>query len=250
MRCRPEVNLDTDIPYWVPRNIFYTHFDQDDFRCRESIAVRPAYLADWFYTPEGGPTRFFLPTVQLISGKTQFINGRHRTAVLLPFLEKLPIAVACESGKAAAWVDKLGLDSFSLDCWIDLPDLPILSTLFTRPLEPTVSDDRTDREILENIDRLVRDIALKGAKTIEEVEAISRLMTEPIEALHLSQRTMDVLTGAGIKTVKALASLRASELLAIESMGRLSRNEIIEVLAENGLRLRHGEYFHVPRGVS
>lgn len=113
-----------------------------------------------------------------------------------------------------------------------------------------MSDNRTDREILENIDRLVRDIALKGAKTIEEVEAISRLISEPIEVLHLSQRTTEVLTGAGIKTVKELACLRASDLLAIEAIGRLSRNEIIEVLAENGLRLRHDQYFHVPRGVS
>lgn len=104
-----------------------------------------------------------------------------------------------------------------------------------------MSEPRTDREILEDIDRLVRDLALRGAKTIEELESAVRLMNEPIAALHLAQRTADVLTQAGIKTIRELASLRASELLTLDNLGRLRRNEIIEVLAQHGLRLRHDQ---------
>lgn len=39
-------------------------------------------------------------------------------------------------------------------------------------------DERTDREILEHVDRIVNSLALKGAKTIEELEASLRLLNE------------------------------------------------------------------------
>src|SRR4029079_18588645 len=92
MRCLPELTLSSDSPYWVARDAFLSHFDQADFHCRESHHIVPSYLSDWFYTPEDGTMRFCLPTVMFIAGKTQFINGRHRTAVLLPHLKELPIA--------------------------------------------------------------------------------------------------------------------------------------------------------------
>ena len=128
MRCLPELSLNTDIPFWVARGVLLERFDQDDLLCRESQDVTPAYLADWFYTPEDGITRFKLPTVQFIAGRTQFINGRHRTAVLLPYLESLPLAFAL-SGNGRELLRQFALVPLALTDYIDLPDLPMVESL-------------------------------------------------------------------------------------------------------------------------
>lgn len=103
-------------------------------------------------------------------------------------------------------------------------------------------DKRTDREILEHMDRIVNSLALKGAKTIEELESSLRLLNEPIDSLHLTQHSHEALANAGLDSVRDIVRLRASELVALPKIGRLSRNEIIDVLAQHGLRLRHDVY--------
>lgn len=80
-------------------------------------------------------------------------------------------------------------------------------------------------------------IALGVTKTIEEIESISELLSAPIEILKLSQRCDDVLNKAGIQIVRELASLSEPQLRAIPAIGRLCMKEVVEVLAERGLRL-------------
>lgn len=111
-------------------------------------------------------------------------------------------------------------------------------------------DKRTDREILEHVDRIVNSLALNGAKTIEELEASLRLLNEPIDSLHLTQRSHEALADAGLNSVRDIVRLRASELVALPKIGRLSRNEIVHVLAQHGLRLRHDVYYDLTRGVN
>lgn len=132
MLCLPYVTVATDEPFWVPRAIFFEHFDQDDFLCRESVDVAPSYVASWFYTPEDGKRRFELPTVCFVAGKTEFISGRHRTAVLLPHLDNLPIAFSLlrygePDESLRRLLDPLRLIPMKFDEWIELPDLPLLS---------------------------------------------------------------------------------------------------------------------------
>ena len=111
-------------------------------------------------------------------------------------------------------------------------------------------DKRTDREILEHVDRIVNSLALKGAKTIEELEASLRLLNEPIDSLHLTQRSHEALANAGLNSVRDIVCLRASELVALPKIGRLCRNEIVAALAQHGLRLRHDVYYDLTRGVN
>ena len=129
MRCLPTLTLDTDVPFWVTIEVFRQHFDQEDFLFRESISIKPLYLDEWFYTPADGIRRFVLPTVQIVSGKTQFINGRHRTAVLLGYLENLPIAFSLQNPAAKVFLSRLPLLPLAIDKLIELPDLPIVKCL-------------------------------------------------------------------------------------------------------------------------
>lgn len=129
MRCLPELTLNSDVPFWVTREVFLQHFDQDDFLCRESTKVISSYLAEWFHKPANGPMRFKLPTVQFVAGKTQFISGRHRTAVLLPYLNEFPVAFALADKKAQDLLGRLALRPLDLHEIIELPDLPILERL-------------------------------------------------------------------------------------------------------------------------
>lgn len=137
MRCLPYLTLSDDEPFWVTRETFLQHFDQDDFLCRESQVVTHAYLAEWFFSQADGTSRFMLPTVQIIAGKTQFINGRHRTAVLLHYQNEFPIAfalpdkgaISSSAREAQDFLRCLAPRPLDIHQFIELPDLPIVDRL-------------------------------------------------------------------------------------------------------------------------
>lgn len=124
MKCTPTLTLDTDSPFWVTRDVFERVFDQADFRCRNQELIEGNYSKHWFYVDEFGSNRFLLPTVNLVSGKTQFINGRHRTAVLFERIDRIPIAFV--TGGAVDLAKSLGLEPVYDNEQIELPDLPIV----------------------------------------------------------------------------------------------------------------------------
>jgi hypothetical protein len=131
LRCLPYVNLPTDAPWWVAKSAFLEHFDQNDFLCRHIKSVTDAYLKEWFH---GGPdeTRYFnIAPVSVINGKTQFISGRHRTAVLLAHLERIPLSFAMRDIRDADrdWIHSVALTPIDTHTLIDLPNLPIKQSL-------------------------------------------------------------------------------------------------------------------------
>lgn len=132
MHCKLEVNLDTDIPYWVEVSSFLNNFDQSDFKIREVQNVTDAYLKDWFYDNSNGDCCFLIPPVNVHGGVTQFISGRHRTAVLLKHLDRLPLSFdsrdLSESDKK--WIESVAFQLIDLEVEvIELPDLPIKEAL-------------------------------------------------------------------------------------------------------------------------
>jgi len=130
VRCFPYVE-ETDAPCWVIKYFFFKNFDQNDFLCRHIKNVDDAYLADWFHNGSH-QTRFFkIPPVPVHNRKTQFISGRHRTAVLLRHLERVPLAFAMRNiGDAdKAWIESVADAPIETEALIDLPDLPIVASL-------------------------------------------------------------------------------------------------------------------------
>ena len=131
MEVFAEVNLASDIPYWIARESFYRYFDQENFLNREVRDVQSAYLKDWFPASANGTIKFLIPVVSAIAAKTDLISSRHRLAVLLPHLEQLPIAIATRHLQPDArefWdtIPKCPLDP-AAPFWI--PDFPIRDTL-------------------------------------------------------------------------------------------------------------------------
>jgi len=124
MLCLPLATLPTDFPYWVTREDFMAYFDQTDYLCRDARVVKPNYCSSWFNKVDNGTLEFYLPTVQVIEGKTQFINGRHRTAVLFSQIEKIPIAFT--KGVARDLAERLQFSPVNMDQYIALPDLPFV----------------------------------------------------------------------------------------------------------------------------
>jgi hypothetical protein len=131
MLCIPELTLNSDRPYWVTRDSFYSYFDQEDFLNRTKLSVAHAYLSDWFHKTEAGDLHFYIPTVGVVAGKTQFINGRHRAAVLLYYLDEIPIAFAVEhiDEKARQIMEYVQRRPLTITIPIDIPDLPIFDKL-------------------------------------------------------------------------------------------------------------------------
>jgi len=120
------LTLATDEPFWIARTIFYEYFDQDDFLKRECVNVSQNYLEAWFVNESNGARKFMLPTVQYIGGKTQFINGRHRAAVLIKCMARVPIAFAMSSSESKDWLAFLPKVSMGPAEAIEIPDLPVV----------------------------------------------------------------------------------------------------------------------------
>lgn len=131
MLAFPYLTLNSDEPYWVTRETFLSAFNQEDFTFREVLNIDYAYLSDWFHTKENTELYFSLPTVGVVSSKTQFINGRHRTAVLLAHLEEIPVAFAMDdlNPDARRFIENIPKRPLSLTESFFLPDLPICDSL-------------------------------------------------------------------------------------------------------------------------
>ena len=111
----------------MSKSDFYAYFDQEDFALRAVRDVCPAYLSEWFCVDEHGLVRFRLSPVSAVGGKTQFVSGRHRLAVILPHLADLPIAFAfnChlpERGKRL--LEAIPKRPLNVDVPLELPDFP------------------------------------------------------------------------------------------------------------------------------
>lgn len=133
MDCLPLITKSTDVPFWIKRLDFNRLVHSQNYLCRNVQAIYPdAYLADWF-VPSGvsGVHGFPLPTVYLDAGRIKFINGRHRTAVLLKHLEVVPMAMAVDAASEnhdfQALFASIKHADLRLDAPIQLPSLPLLS---------------------------------------------------------------------------------------------------------------------------
>ena len=113
MKCLPALTDETDRAFWISREDFGRVFDQRDFNCRASKQIEENYSEYWVEEDLQGNLCFRLPVVDVVSGTTQFINGRHRTAVLLRKLPRVPIAFTAGPAQDLAWhkhVDTRNLD--------------------------------------------------------------------------------------------------------------------------------------------
>jgi len=68
---------------------------------------------------------FILPVVAFINNRTQFINGRHRTAVLLKYMNFIPLALAHPFSMNPHFINQITNNPIKNNDFIDLPDLPM-----------------------------------------------------------------------------------------------------------------------------
>ena len=106
--------------------MFLSVFDQNDFACRDCLNVSPVFRSDWFNASDDGTPIFILPVVQFTNGRTQFIDGRHRVAVLLPLMERLPIALAHPFAMNKLTLKRITNSPLDISTCIDLPDLKVV----------------------------------------------------------------------------------------------------------------------------
>ena len=129
MKVYAYFNLPEDKPYLINIHDFKKYFDQDDFVNRDCFNVKDAYLSSWFSVDEENRQVFILPTVQFVNGRTQFINGRHRTAVLINYMELIPIALAMPLNWEPKVLNKINQRPIVKDKTIEIPNLKIYDSL-------------------------------------------------------------------------------------------------------------------------
>jgi len=67
--------------------------DREDFECRKSKIIKDIYHQAWFLNKNKNILQFIPPTIYIHKGKICFINGRHRTALLINKLDVIPMLV-------------------------------------------------------------------------------------------------------------------------------------------------------------
>ncbi|HAS8552180.1 TPA: hypothetical protein I7777_21915 [Vibrio vulnificus] len=126
-------SLESGDEYFVlSREVFFDYVDIEDFECRKSQTIEPAYNLRWFEAE----TMFLPPIMYFKGGKIRFINGRHRTALLFDYLSKIPVIfLSAGASRLASTVDiehtQMLMDSLlnplDVDKHFDFPTLPIVS---------------------------------------------------------------------------------------------------------------------------
>lgn len=120
--------------FWITKREFEIYISQKDFiENRDQKDVENKFSEDCFDSKD---KRIFFPASVAILREdrtTQFINGRHRTAVLLKFIDPIPLGFVvsahrrCPSGymDGEEYALSLGLSPIMPGSIIELPDLPI-----------------------------------------------------------------------------------------------------------------------------
>jgi hypothetical protein len=99
--------------------------------CRDVEHVVDAYLEEWFYSDASGNRHFLIPPVSVRQKVTQFISGRHRTAVLLRHLDSVPLAFDSRftTKEEEDWVWSIASGPVNKSVQLELPDFPIRAAL-------------------------------------------------------------------------------------------------------------------------
>ncbi|MEZ9302984.1 hypothetical protein BCT94_04045 [Vibrio breoganii] len=126
-------SLESGDKYFVlSRGVFFDHVDNEDFTCRKSSTIEPAYHQNWFEAE----AMFLPPIMYFKDGKIRFINGRHRTALLFEFLTEIPVVFlsadasrftsTIEIERTQMLMDRL-LTPLNVHKYFDFPTLPIVN---------------------------------------------------------------------------------------------------------------------------
>ncbi|EJV9415944.1 hypothetical protein BOO22_21100 [Vibrio cidicii] len=126
-------SLESGDKYFVlSREVFFDYVDLEDFECRKSNTIEPAYHRHWFEAE----TMFLPPIMYFKDGKIRFINGRHRTALLFDHLSEIPViflsaGASCFASTGEIEHTQMLMDSMlnplDVDKYFDFPTLPIVN---------------------------------------------------------------------------------------------------------------------------
>jgi hypothetical protein len=92
--------------YVLNRDYFNEYVDKEDFDCRKSLTIEQAYHKNWFEIEN----KFLPPILFFYNGKIQFINGRHRTALLFESLSEIPVIFLSSDAKFGATDEEVRLN--------------------------------------------------------------------------------------------------------------------------------------------
>lgn len=129
------------------------------------------------------------------------------------------------------------LDSVFTKWWPELESK--LTSLRSQPASAHQSPSRPDRELLEELLSLVRDMTFTraAARGRGALATVAEMHADPIESLQLTPRVEAALRSAGLVRVGDLLEKAETDLLMIAPIGRVAINEIKEVLASRGFTL-------------
>ncbi len=98
MKVRLQPPNAQDVFYLIKVEQFMRVVDRWDLEQRESKQIENAYHEHWLSKCADGTYLFHAPRFCLREGIARFINGRHRTLVLMQHLKEIPMALTNMDG--------------------------------------------------------------------------------------------------------------------------------------------------------
>jgi hypothetical protein len=126
VRCRIELTVQSDRPYWIKWDAFLRL--SHDLACRKSHEIESFYCDHWF-SSAAGACFFKPPAFYLDGGAAYFINGRHRAILLSRFLPLVPMSLTGIDQASKPLLDAIVSRPIDLHEDFELPDLPIRDDL-------------------------------------------------------------------------------------------------------------------------
>ena len=123
VECHPSCTVADAVPYWIKKTDFLKYFCQHDAQFRLPTVLVHAYLVEWFRCYD--TLTFTMPGIHFVDGKTEFFNGRHRTALLFKFLDELPFSFETNSSNDERLLSVIPKRPLLPTDRLFVPDLPI-----------------------------------------------------------------------------------------------------------------------------
>lgn len=122
----------------------------------------------------------------------------------------------------------------------EIPWYPDQDSALPYPLEVIIWRCKHRRKLRCNADHKTYEEALLCQPSSDEAMLCQSTFYDEktIDELCLSHRPANCLKTAGINTIKDLVAMKPSQVFSLPRLGRHSLNEIMEQLANRGLRLR------------
>lgn len=119
-----QITANSDRIFLVRAADLVNYFDEHDLACRDSDTILDYYHPNWFDQDDEDGSFFTPPAFYFKNGRVIFINGRHRTLLLIKYLRFLPVLLTKSDAHNLHMISQISEKELDEGFEFHLPALP------------------------------------------------------------------------------------------------------------------------------